>query len=144
MPTIEVRQELSSPIGAIWKEICDVANYPRLMPPVRRLTTISRNGPTLVTEWEVELKGSILCWTQTEHHDDENFRVTYRQIDGDLERFDGAWQLERLPGNRTLATLGIDFEIGIPMLAEMLNPVAERALRENSISMLQALDRKLS
>jgi hypothetical protein len=40
-------------------------------------------------------------------------------------------------------TLNVDFDIGIPLLADMLNPVASAALRENSQQMLAALEQRL-
>ncbi|MNY71707.1 hypothetical protein D3C86_2101090 [compost metagenome] len=44
--------------------------------------------------------------------------------------------------NLTRAVLSIRFEIGIPMLREMLDPIAERALIENSRLMLRSLNAK--
>jgi hypothetical protein len=35
--------------------------------------------------------------------------------------------------------LSVYFDIGIPMLSEMLNPVAERAVRDNSRNMLLSI-----
>jgi hypothetical protein len=35
--------------------------------------------------------------------------------------------------------LSVRFDIGIPMLSEMINPVAERAIKENSRLMLASL-----
>jgi len=37
----------------------------------------------------------------------------------------------------------VRFEIGMPMLADMLNPVAARALRDNSEQMLREIERKV-
>lgn len=46
------------------------------------------------------------------------------------------------PGGSTVS-LHVDFDIGIPLLAQMLNPVAADALRENAAQMLAALERRL-
>jgi coenzyme Q-binding protein COQ10 len=142
MPTVSVQEHLNAPIAEVWRLICDVETYPHLMEPVKRLQIISEADGQLVTAWEVELKGSLLCWTQDEVHDRSSYRITYEQREGDLELFRGHWQLAQAAGEAgTIATLLVEFEIGIPMLRDMLNPVAERALRENSVAMLKSLDR---
>ena len=46
-----------------------------------------------------------------------------------------------LDHDRTGVTLTIDFEIGIPLLAQMLNPVAQRSLRANCTEMLEGIER---
>ena len=40
-------------------------------------------------------------------------------------------------------SLHVDFDIGIPLLSDLLNPVASDALRENAAQMLRALERRL-
>ena len=42
----------------------------------------------------------------------------------------------------THVRLTVMFEIGIPLLADMLNPVAQRALRENCTDMLRGIERQ--
>ena len=41
----------------------------------------------------------------------------------------------------SLVTLHVDFDIGIPLLADMLNPIARTALEDNAVLMLRALER---
>lgn len=139
MPTVEVVQALAAPIDEVWALICDVRAYPRLMEPVRALDVVDDNGDQITTAWEIELKGSILKWTEHEQRDAENYTISYHQLDGDLQEFDGFWRLRALSATTTEATLLVRFEIGIPMLREMLNPVAERAIRKNSREMLLSL-----
>lgn len=138
MPTVEVCQELDAPIDEVWDLICGVEAY-RRMEPVRSLEVLSEGHNWVITRWEVELKGNILIWTQRETRDQQNHRIEYQQLDGDLETFDGYWQLTSTAGGSTEAVLNVHFGIGIPMLSEMLDPVAERALRDNSRKMLLSL-----
>jgi ribosome-associated toxin RatA of RatAB toxin-antitoxin module len=142
MPIVEVTERLLTPIARVWKLIRDVESYPQLMKPVRSVTILQRDGLTLVSRWEVELKGSLLQWSEREVQDPERHRVEYKQIDGDLELFEGYWQLEAISPEITEAKLYVSFEIGIPMLREMLNPVAARAIAENSRAMLLSLGPK--
>lgn len=139
MPLVEVNEQLEVPADRVWELVRDVEAYPRLMEPVRSLEVLEEGPDWVVTAWEVELKGSILKWTEHEQRDEERRRLTYHQIEGDLERFDGYWQVTALTPEVTEAILIVRFEIGIPMLREMLDPVAERAIRENSRLMLRSL-----
>jgi ribosome-associated toxin RatA of RatAB toxin-antitoxin module len=56
-----------------------------------------------------------------------------------LAVFEGYWQLQRLTNQTCQTMLSVRFDIGIPMLSEMLNPVAERTIRDNSQKMLASL-----
>ena len=139
MPLVEVNEHLQVPAARVWDLVRDVEAYPRLMKPVRSLRVLEEGPNWVVTAWEVQLRGSILKWTEHEERDDERRRLTYRQIEGDMEQFDGYWQVTELSPETTEALLIVRFEIGIPMLREMLDPVAVRAIRENSRLMLRSL-----
>ena len=140
MPVVEVVERIYADIDSVWRLVCDVDGYPGFMEPVQSVTTLSREGDESTVSWEVLLKGSTLKWTEREHRRPESYRVDFAQLDGDLERFSGYWQLADAGGGVTDAALYIDFEIGIPMLRDMLNPVAVKALRENSTIMLKSLE----
>jgi ribosome-associated toxin RatA of RatAB toxin-antitoxin module len=139
MPIVEVKELIRAPIEDVWALICDVQAYPRLMEPVLSLTVLEEGDGWLTTAWEVELKGSILKWTEREERDHARHYIAYRQIEGDLEEFEGFWRLRETEDGVTEAVLAVRFEIGIPMLREMLDPVAERAIRENARKMLASL-----
>ncbi len=139
MPTIQVHELLQAPIEKVWNLVCDVEAYPQRMEPVRGIEVLESGPNHKVAAWEVELKGSILKWVEREEQDPGNHRLTYRQVEGDLERFDGYWQLRSHGPEVTEAVLLVNFEIGIPMLKDMLEPVAERAIRDNSSRMLLSL-----
>ncbi|MEH2500344.1 ribosome-associated toxin RatA of RatAB toxin-antitoxin module [Bradyrhizobium sp. AZCC 1678] len=140
MPKIDVQETLNSSVEQVWKLICDLEAYPKLMEPVRAVKVLSSKGHESIVEWEVELKGSILRWTETEERKPEEYRITYEQLQGDLEMLRGYWLLRPLENGRTEALLQIEFEIGIPMLRDMLNPIAVRALSDNARVMLRSLN----
>jgi ribosome-associated toxin RatA of RatAB toxin-antitoxin module len=140
MPTVEVIETIAAPIDEVWRVVCDVEKYPEIMDCVLDVQVLEKGAEWSICGWSVRLKGSILNWTEFEQRDRERYRVTYRQMEGDLERFDGHWQFVALAERLTRASLHVEFEIGIPMLREMLDPVATRALEENSRLMLRSLE----
>ena len=139
MPLVEVTEIIPAPVEPLWDVIADVEAYPRLMSHVRSLKIVEEGEGYRITDWEIDCKGFIMRWTEREESDRAKLRVDYRQIRGDMEVFEGFWQLRDLGGGRSEVTLSVHFEIGVPMLAEMLNPVAERAIRENSRKMLESI-----
>ncbi|MGH8972970.1 MAG: type II toxin-antitoxin system RatA family toxin [Acidimicrobiia bacterium] len=139
MPTVEVTQRLAAPVEDVWRLVCAVEDYPRFMEPVRSVRVLSHGPNWSVHAWEVVLKGSVLTWVERQERDDGAHHVAYHQLDGDLEVFDGFWRLRALSPTATEAILVVRFEIGIPMLRTMLDPVAERAIRQNARAMLLSL-----
>ncbi|MEF9384631.1 SRPBCC family protein [Ralstonia solanacearum species complex bacterium KE056] len=138
MPLIVVKELIEEPIAKVWELVKNVEDYPRFMKPVQEVKILSRNGDTIDAEWEVELKGSLLRWSEREICHPQDHRIDFTQIEGDLEKFEGHWDLKEVSDHATEVELLVNFEIGIPMLRDMLNPVAEKALRENAMTMLRS------
>ena len=109
------------------------------MDHVRSVRVLERGVDYRLIAWEVDCRGFVMRWVEREEINRARHRIDYRQVKGDLAQFEGYWQIEPLDGERTRVTLAVQFEIGIPMLSDMINPVAERAIRDNSQKMLDAL-----
>ena len=144
MPVVRVTERLLVPEEVVWNLVCDLESYPKLMESVVSIGIVSEApGPggtvDTVADWEIVLKGSILKWRERDHRDPAARRVTYRQVSGDMERFQGFWQVSKITEEVTEAVLEVDFSIGIEMLRPMLEPVAVRAVHRNSTEMLRSL-----
>jgi ribosome-associated toxin RatA of RatAB toxin-antitoxin module len=139
MPRVEVNEHVAAPIEAVWDLINDVEAHPHLMQPVQSAEVLERDEAHRVVAWHVDLRGCAMRWVEREEIHRDHWRIDYRQVAGDLEVFEGYWQLEPATDEQTLVTLVVIFDTGMPMLAEMLDPIAERAIRENSEIMLHSL-----
>jgi ribosome-associated toxin RatA of RatAB toxin-antitoxin module len=145
MPKVTINQDIRAPIERVWNTVLDVESYEESMDNVRWVRLVGPDDKhTRRAEWSVLLKGSILEWEEEERLDHGAHKVVFKQLRGDLEFFDGYWTLEELGRHETRAHFEVEFEIGIPMLAEMLNPVAQRALEENGVEMLRGLERSVA
>lgn len=143
MPDVSLEMEVRAPAERVWAAVVDIERYPDSMENVRWAKILATDGPARRRcAWSVTLKGSILEWEETERLDPQALRLDFEQLSGDMERFDGAWQLERAGDELTRVRLTVSFEIGIPLLADMLNPVAQRSLRENCREMLLGVERE--
>ena len=65
-------------------------------------------------------------------------RIEYALLEGDLDRFEGAWSFVEREGI-TRVVLGVDYDFGVPTLAELIGPTLHKKVKENSEMMLAAL-----
>jgi ribosome-associated toxin RatA of RatAB toxin-antitoxin module len=141
MPTVTVEMTINAPARVTWAAVTDLEEYPKYMDNVQSVTVQETGAANArVSEWSVTLKGSVLEWIEEDHTDDEARVMTFHQLDGDLEHFAGHWQVTEVGPSSSAVRLTLDFEIGIPLLADMLDPVAGKALRENCEQMLTAIE----
>ncbi|MFE9632386.1 type II toxin-antitoxin system RatA family toxin [Streptomyces sp. NPDC006463] len=122
-----------------YARIRDFARYPELVDTVRKVIVHpSLDDGSVRSDWEVDFRNGVLAWTEEDVFDDSALRISFRQLHGDFETFDGAWTVEAADGGTDVAfTAGFDF--GLPTLANIVDPVAERVLRETIAHILRAL-----
>lgn len=121
----------------VWPTLVNFERYPELMADVIKVEVLERTDTTMVSSWEVLLNGSSFTWTERDVLTAPTL-IEFEQIDGDLEIWKGKWELIREDGRLT-AALTVDFDIGIPSLSEILDPIGERAIRANCRQMLDAI-----
>jgi ribosome-associated toxin RatA of RatAB toxin-antitoxin module len=142
VPEVKIDMETRAPIERVWETVIAIERYQDSMDTVRSVRIVKEiDERRRRAAWSVLLKGSILEWEEEEHLDHDTHTVVFKQLRGDLEHFDGHWALEALGPKQTRVVFEVVFEIGIPMLAEMLNPVAQRSLQENCTEMLRGIER---
>lgn len=143
MPDVALDLEIRAPVERVWEVVIDVERYPAQMESVRWVRIEDVASPEVRrVAWSVLLKGSILEWAEEERIDHDARHVTFTQVSGDLEVFEGRWDVEEREPGLVRVTFDVTFEIGIPLLAEMLNPVAQRSLRDNLTDMLRGIERE--
>ncbi len=142
MPYVEVTEKIAAPAKKVYEKVKDMESYPEFMENVISVEVVERGENYTVTEWVVSLKGTKLKWQEKDTFDDENLHISYQQTEGDVKKFEGEWKIN-YDGQETTVTLTVDFEIGIPMFAGLLDPVAKLAVKKNSESMLLGIKANL-
>ena len=112
-----------------FERIKDFARYPALSPVVRSVTVRGGNGRDEHSDWEVYFRNGILRWSESDTFDRAGLSIEFRQLDGDFAEFSGRWTV-RGDGGDSLIDFATEFDFGIPSLAGILDPVAERVFRE--------------
>ncbi|MCX5071308.1 type II toxin-antitoxin system RatA family toxin [Streptomyces sp. NPDC060334] len=145
MPHVEVNLPIKAPAADAWRAVTRLEDYADYMENVESVTVLgaSESGAR-TSEWSVLLKGSVLEWVEEDELDEANRVMSFSQVSGDLDEFTGYWRVDDRGDGTSVVVFSVDFEIGIPLLADMLNPVAAKALRENSEHMLRAIERRIT
>ncbi|MDQ2816803.1 MAG: aromatase/cyclase [Candidatus Eremiobacteraeota bacterium] len=141
MPYVESSIDIAAPKQTIYELAKDMERYSDFMPDVEYVKVLKRDGNTTLTRWKTLVEEAPIEWTEEDLFDDARTRIDYRLIEGDLDKFEGAWTFEERDG-KTHVVLGVDYDFGVPSLAELIGPILHKKVEENSAMMLQALKAK--
>ena len=111
------------------------------MPDVESVTVIERTAERALSRWKTLVEDALIEWLEEDLFDDLRTRIDYRLLEGDLDRFEGAWTFAETEAG-TRVVLGVDYDFGVPTLAELIGPTLDKKVRENSEMMLAALKRE--
>lgn len=145
MPHVEVHLPISAPAAVAWEAVSRLEDYATYMRNVESVAVLGETEDgTRTSAWSVLLKGSVLELVEEDELDHERRVMTFTQVSGDLDEFTGYWRVDAEGDRASVVVMSVDFEIGIPLLADMLNPVAARALQENCEHMLRAIEQRVT
>ena len=127
-----------TPANAAYATLADFERYPLLCEAVQKVTVTEVSEYRTVSQWEVTFRAGLLRWTEEDTFDPGAMTITFRQLEGDIAVFDGSWQcVDAAPGSEVLFSARLD--MGIPSLADALEPIAARTLTANIISIVRGL-----
>ncbi|ONI92994.1 hypothetical protein ALI22I_00745 [Saccharothrix sp. ALI-22-I] len=89
--------------------------------------------------WEVKFRRGILRWTEEGVHDEAEHRIDFALVEGDLDEMKGHWLIEDAPGGGSVIRFWSRFDMGIPTLEHLIEPVAADTLRANVVDILHGL-----
>ena len=138
MPYVESTITIDAPPRAVYELAKEQERFPEFMPDVETVVVLERHADYIVTRWKTLVEDAPIEWTEEDRFDDVAIRIDYKLIEGDLDTFEGAWTFVEA-GGRTTVTLGVDYDFGVPTLAELIGPTLAKKVRENSEMMLAAL-----
>ena len=139
MRAIRIRLHVPRKTAAdVYTTLADFERYPSMCEAVQNVTLTDVSGNITVSQWEVTFRAGLLRWTEEDTFDPGAMTITFRQLEGDIAVFDGSWQcVDAAPGSEVLFSARLD--MGIPSLADALEPIAARTLIANIISIVQGL-----
>jgi ribosome-associated toxin RatA of RatAB toxin-antitoxin module len=122
----------------VYATLADFETYPQLAPAVQevKVTRVAEN--VTQSSWEVTFRAGLLRWTEEDVFDPAALTITFRQLAGDIALFDGTWECADLATGTSLV-FAARLDMGIPSLADALEPIAVRTLIENTVSIVNGL-----
>jgi uncharacterized membrane protein len=126
------------PASDVYQTLADFERYPQLCDAVRSVAVTQVSDDVTVSHWEVTFRAGLLRWTEQDTFDPGALSITFRQLEGDAAIFDGSWQcLDAATGSEIMFSARLD--MGIPSLADALEPIAVRTLTDNIVSIVRGL-----
>lgn len=118
------------PAGYVFQQVIKFEHYPTLAPHVQSTTVhATLPEPAGSSSWELHFRSGLLRWTERDEFHPAELRLDFTQTEGDFDEFSGHWQLSQ-QGDDTLVSFRCEFDFGIPSLEGILDPIAERVIRE--------------
>ena len=138
MPYVESRIAVAAPARAVYELAKDQERFPEFMPDVETVTVLERHPDRVISRWKTLVEEAPIEWTEEDRFDDGGLRIDYALLEGDLDTFAGAWTFEERDG-LTHVLLTVEYDFGVPTLAELIGPTLQKKVLENSEMMLKAL-----
>ncbi len=124
--------------AAVYSTLADFSRYPEFSPAVRSVTVTDSDDTTSVSTWEVNFRRGLLRWREEDTFHAASHRISFRQLEGDIALFDGSWTCVGV-GEDTAVTFAARLDMGIPSLADALEPIAARTLVDNTVAIVSGL-----
>ena len=122
----------------VYATLADFERYPELCDAVRSVVVTGVSENLTVSQWEVSFRAGLLRWTEEDTFDPAALSITFRQLEGDIAVFDGSWECaDAAQGSEIVFCARLD--MGIPSLADALEPIAVRTLTDNIVSIVRGL-----
>src|SRR5579859_4462395 len=139
MRTVHLRLHVpDKPAIGVYQTLADVERYPQLCDAVRSVAVTQVSDNVTVSHWEVTFRAGLLRWTEQDTFDPGALSIAFRQLEGDVAVFDGSWQCADAAGGSEIA-FSARLDMGIPSLADALEPIAVRTLTGNIVSIVRGL-----
>ncbi len=138
MPYVESRIAIAACARAVYELAKDQERFPEFMPDVETVKVLERHPDRVISRWKTLVEEAPIEWTEEDRFDDSSLRIDYTLLEGDLDTFQGAWTFEERDG-LTHVLLTVEYDFGVPTLAELIGPTLQKKVLENSEMMLQAL-----
>jgi ribosome-associated toxin RatA of RatAB toxin-antitoxin module len=114
----------------LYARVGNFSEYPRYTDAVRDVDVTETGNGRTTSDWEINFRDGVMRWKEEDVLVPAERRIDFSALGGDLELFTGSWQIAEADGGATL-TFSADFDLGLATLNDMVEPIAEEALRES-------------
>jgi ribosome-associated toxin RatA of RatAB toxin-antitoxin module len=126
------------PPAEVYATLADFGRYAQFAPAVRSVAVTHAGEHTTVSRWEVNFRRGILRWVEEDIFDPVGHQIRFRQLEGDIALFEGSWSCVG-DGGGTSIVFEARLDMGIPSLADALEPIAARTLVDNTAAIVSGI-----
>jgi|WetSurMetagenome_2_1015567.scaffolds.fasta_scaffold00027_15 ribosome-associated toxin RatA of RatAB toxin-antitoxin module len=127
-----------------WTIISDYSRYEAIMDNVDKINIIEKTPTEGKSEWFVTVEEAPLRWVERDYYDVENFELRFESIDGDFENINGKWKVEDFQNEGIKIYFTVDYNLGIPVIEEVLGHILKEKMKTNIDSMIHAIKDELT
>lgn len=120
-----------------------VEDFSSYMPNIRESRVLKKSTNEMLSEWLVETDGLPIRWRQKSVFDMRNFSINFEAVSGDLEKFEGMWELRKGEGNSTDVNIIVRVRLGIPIPEQVVSDELELRIKKIFKTILQCLEEKI-
>lgn len=122
----------------VYRLLCDFDRYPGQTDAVRSVSIDEATDGASRSTWEVNFRNGILRWSEEDRFDPQTRSIVFEQTAGDVDHFAGSWAVADDDGGCRVS-FAADFDMGIPSLSDIIEPIAADALDHNIRSIVSGL-----
>jgi len=131
--------EINAPALLVYQVASKTEDFPLFIPDVKVVKILEKKENKQLTYWEANIDGIIFKWEEEDIFYPDKLYLEYKLIKGDVDKFEGYWQVFPISENKSKLVLYLDFEVNIPMLASLIMPTIRFKVKKNIQQMLKAI-----
>lgn len=122
----------------VFARLSDFEKLAAIVDDVERIEITRISAGEQISSWGVFFRRGVMQWRERDFIDPQSRTIFFSLIDGDLAFLEGQWSVDPHEAGCVI-TFRSEFDFGIPSMAAMLNPLAERELRRNNRAIIAAV-----
>jgi ribosome-associated toxin RatA of RatAB toxin-antitoxin module len=118
--------------------IKDMKSFPEYMDNVNKIDELEHDNNTSIVSWDCNIDNARFLWEQKNFYNDDEYTVTYELIEGDFDKLNGFWKVEKVENEIFLHFL-LNYVLDFPVIQELIGPVIKDKIGKNIHSMMGKL-----
>lgn len=139
---IKEEVEIEAPSSIVYQVASDTEKFPEFIPDVKNIKILKKEDNKQITFWEANIDGINFKWEEEEVFYPDQLRLEYKLVKGDVDKFEGYWQVNSINDKKSKLILYLDFDINIPSLASLILPTIRFKVKKNIQLMLKSIKMK--
>jgi hypothetical protein len=119
-------------------QVVDYERWADASDSVRSVRVEHHDDGSSTSLWEVTFRKGIMRWSERDSIDIAADLATFELIEGDPQEFTGSWKVT-YEGSDCVLTMEAEFDLGMPSLSHILDPIAVEAVESAVASVLRGL-----